>query len=163
MSLETEIEELQKHRDDEAKKLRFTAARTKRNFSRALNPERQIRKHLGLALGAAALAGFALAPGARKEHKAPKETEEEKPGQAKEKRPEPARGAIQVVLASLLAEAVSKVDWQALSGQLVDHFKKRFKEPGEPPMVDIANTGTARANEPIGGRFREQESSGPEI
>lgn len=60
--MESEIESLQQQRDQELRTLRYTAARTKRNLTRAVSPDRQIRKHLGIALAVAAVGGYLLAP-----------------------------------------------------------------------------------------------------
>jgi len=62
MSLKHQLKELEQQRDAELKNLHCTYLRTRRDVKRNLSPDRFIRKHLGAGLGAAALAGFLLAP-----------------------------------------------------------------------------------------------------
>jgi hypothetical protein len=62
MSFSSDIKDLKRQRREELRALHVTYLRTKRQIARATSPDRIVRKHLGVGLGAAALAGFLLAP-----------------------------------------------------------------------------------------------------
>jgi hypothetical protein len=62
MSLSSDLKDLKRQRREELKSLHLTYLRTKRDVQRAASPGRIVRKHLGVGLGVAALAGFLLAP-----------------------------------------------------------------------------------------------------
>lgn len=62
MSLRDELKSLKRQQREELRVLRYSYARTKREYARAVSPDRLIRKHMGVSLGAAAVAGFMLAP-----------------------------------------------------------------------------------------------------
>jgi|GEM_PF-3410781 len=62
MSLRDELKSLKRQQREELRVLRYSYARTKREYARAVSPDRLIRRHMGASLGAAALAGFLLAP-----------------------------------------------------------------------------------------------------
>ncbi len=62
MSMSADLKDLKRQRREELKALHVTYLRTKREVQRAASPARIVRKHLGVGLGVAALAGFLLAP-----------------------------------------------------------------------------------------------------
>jgi hypothetical protein len=62
MSMSAELKDLKRQRREELKSLHVTYLHTKREVQRAASPGRMVRKHLGVGLGVAALAGFLLAP-----------------------------------------------------------------------------------------------------
>ena len=62
MSMSSDLKDLKRQRRQELKSLHLTYLRTKRDLQRAASPGRIVRKHLGVGLGVAALAGFLLAP-----------------------------------------------------------------------------------------------------
>ncbi len=62
MSLKRELKELQKQKRAELHDLHDTYVATKREVKRRISPDRLVRKHMGVSLGAAAMLGMLFAP-----------------------------------------------------------------------------------------------------
>jgi len=62
MTLEEQIVALERQRRRELREMTFLFARSRHEVRRALSPDRLIRRHIGVAVAAAAVAGFLLAP-----------------------------------------------------------------------------------------------------
>ena len=62
MTIEQRIAQLERQRTTELRTTHFLFVRSKRDVRRKLAPDRIIRKHIGVALGVAAVSGMLLAP-----------------------------------------------------------------------------------------------------
>lgn len=62
MTLEQQIRDLERQRRNELRSATYLFARTKRDVRRTLSPDRIIRRHIGVAMAAAAVGAMLLAP-----------------------------------------------------------------------------------------------------
>lgn len=65
MNIQQRIAQLERQRTAELRTANFLFVRTKRDLRRKLSPDRAVRKHIGVAIGLAAIAGMVLAPAPR--------------------------------------------------------------------------------------------------
>jgi hypothetical protein len=62
MTLDEELAQLEVQRNAELRNLNYLYSRTRRDIRRAISPDRMVRDHIGLIMGAAAMAGMVAAP-----------------------------------------------------------------------------------------------------
>jgi hypothetical protein len=158
MSTKQEIENFQLQRAEEVRRLYYQFARTRRDVRNTLTPRRVIRRHPDLAVLAATLAGFWLAPhvgrpAPRKQSRGrsgplgllssfftsrhPTHEEEEKKPQPHEKPPHSwaqilIRAALPIVLRELKSNG-SLLTWiENTLRKTSEHFRKNGHTPTEP-------------------------------
>jgi hypothetical protein len=126
MSLSQQLKDLKQQRRESIKDLHLTYVHTRRDLTRSISPDRHIRRHLGVALGLAAITGMILAP-------SPGRTRKEKPPRPRKKKSRSRDTLLAKLLRPLLVkfvpEAKEFLPGFDKSARSVDEHEEYFDDP----------------------------------